>query len=363
MATTLVYVGTYTHPEGHVRESKGQGIYTYELDPSTGKLTYRALTGGIDNPSYLALDSGHRYLYAVAEVSSWAEGQCFAYRVDPSSGALTYINQQSTLGGAACYVTVDYANRCVLVANYGGPIGVVAFPIRADGGVAPASSSATHQGSGPMTARQERPHAHCAVPDTANRYVFVPDLGIDKVMSYKFDSATGQLTANTPDGVSLLPGGGPRHFVFHPNGKFAYVIQELSSTITALAYDAANGSLQVLQTISTLPPNYAGESSCAALQIHPTGKFLYGSNRGHNSIAAFAVDGQTGKLTPVGHQSTHGDTPRDFAIDPTGTYLLAANQDSHTVVSFKIDAATGNLQETGQVAEIPTPVCLKMIQL
>ncbi|MBZ0287709.1 MAG: lactonase family protein [Anaerolineae bacterium] len=363
MATTLVYIGTYTHPEGHVRESKGQGIYTYELDPATGKLTYHALTGGIENPSYLALDSGHRYLYAVAEVSSWTEGQCFAYRVDPTDGALTYINQQSTLGGAACYVTVDHANRCVLVANYGGPIGVVAFPIREDGGIAPASSSATHQGSGPVTSRQQEPHAHCAVPDATNHYVFVPDLGIDKLMGYKFDSATGQLTPNTTPSVSLAPGGGPRHFVFHPNGKFAYVIQELSSTITALAYDGDNGSLQVLQTISTLPPNYAGESSCAALQIHASGKFLYGSNRGHNSIAAFAVDEQTGKLTPVGHQSTQGDTPRDFAIDPTGTYLLAANQDSDTVVTFKIDPTSGGLQETGQVADIPTPVRLKMIQL
>lgn len=363
MATTLVYVGTYSLPEGHVRESKGQGIYTYELDLATGKLTYRALTGGIDNPSYLALDSKHRYLYAVAEVSNWPEGKCYAYRVDPATGALTYINQQSTLGGAACYVTVDQTDHVVLVANYLGPIGVVTFPIEDDGALAPVASSVRHHGSGPMLARQQAPHAHSTVLDPANRFLFVPDLGIDKVMSYQFDAATGTITANAPDGVSLAPGGGPRHFVFHPSGKFAYAIQELTSTITMLTYDAAGGSLQVLGTISTLPPDFTGESTCAALQIAPSGKYLYGSNRGHNSIAAFAIDELTGKLTPVGYQPTHGDTPRDFAIDPTGTYLLAANQDTHTVVTFRIDPATGGLIETGQVAEIPTPVCLKMIQI
>ena len=362
-SNTLVYGGTYTRPEGHVREAKGKGIYTYELDLATGKLSYRDLTGGIDSPTYLALDSQHRYLYAVAEVSDWPEGLCYAYRIDPATGALTYINVQPTLGRAACYVSIDHTNRFVMVANYGGPVGVAVFPIREDGGIAPASTSVTHHGSGPMTARQEAPHAHCIQPDAANRYVFVSDLGIDKLMSYRFDSQNGQLTPNTIPSVSLAPGAGPRHFVWHPNGKFAYIIQELNSTVRALAYDAANGSFQVLQTVSTLPANYSGESTCAALQIASSGKFLYGSNRGHNSIVAFAIDDQTGLLTLVGHQNTHGDTPRDFAIDPTGTYLLAANQDTDTVVTFRIDPVTGGLQETGQVSEIPTPVCLKMIQL
>ncbi|MEO8606461.1 MAG: lactonase family protein [Chloroflexota bacterium] len=363
MATTLVYIGTYTRPEGHVPDAKGKGIYTYELDLATGKLSYRDLTEGIDSPTYLALDSQHRYLYALAEVSSWPEGLCYAYRIDPASGALTYINMQPTLGRAACHVSLDHSDNYVLIANYGGPIGVAVLPVRADGGVAPASSAAIHDGSGPMTNRQDVPHSHCIQPDAANRYVFVSDLGIDKLMSYRLDSQNGQLTPNNPPSVSLAPGAGPRHFVWHPNGKFAYIIQELNSTMTALAYDAASGSFQVLQTVSTLPEGFNGISSCAAVQIAASGKFLYGSNRFQDSIVIYAIDDQTGLLTLVGHQSTQGKTPRDFAIDPTGTYLLVANQDSDTVVTFRIDPATGRLQDIGQVAEIPSPVCLKMIQL
>jgi 6-phosphogluconolactonase len=363
MVTTLVYVGTYTRPEGHVPDAKGKGIYTYELDLTTGKLSYRDLTEGIDSPTYLALDSGHRYLYALAEVSAWPEGLCYAYRVDPATGALTYINMQPTLGRAACHVSLDHTDKYVMIANYGGPVGVAVLPVREDGGVAPASDSVTHHGSGPVADRQDAPHGHCIQPDAANRYVFVSDLGIDKLMSYKFDSANGQLTPNTPPSVSLTPGAGPRHFVWHPNGKFAYITQELNSTMTALAYDAMNGSFQVLQTVSTLPEGFTGTTSCAAIHIAASGKFLYGSNRWSDTIVIYAIDEQTGLLSLVGHQSTQGKTPRDFAIDPTGTYLLAANQDSDTVVTFHIDPATGKLQETGQVADIPTPVCLKMIQL
>jgi 6-phosphogluconolactonase len=212
-----------------------------------------------------------------------------------------------------------------------------------------------------MTARQDAPHGHCILADAANRYVFVSDLGIDKLMSYRFDAQNGQLTFNSS--VSLAPGAGPRHFVWHPNGKFAYIIQELNSTMTAMAYDATNGSFDVLQTGSTLPAGFTGITSCAAIQIAASGKFLYGSNRWSDTIVIYAIDDQTGLLTLVGHQSTHGKTPRDFAIDPTGTYLLAANQDSDTVVTFRIDPATGKLQDIGQVVEIPTPVCLKMIQI
>ncbi len=210
--------------------------------------------------------------------------------------------------------------------------------------------------------RQDAPHAHSINLDAANRFAFAPDLGLDKVMIYRFDAAQSTLTPNDPPAAAVAPGSGPRHFAFHPNGRLAYAINELASTITAFEYDAGRGTLQTLQTVSTLPDGFEGKSFTADVHVHPSGKFVYGSNRGHDSIAAFAVDEATGKLTAIGHQSTEGKTPRNFGIDPTGAYLLAANQDTDNVVVFRIDAGSGKLQPTGQSIRVPMPVCVKFMR-
>jgi 6-phosphogluconolactonase len=241
------------------------------------------------------------------------------------------------------------------------------LPIAADGKLAPASSIVRHTGSSVDRARQEAPHPHSINLDPAGRFAFVADLGLDKVFVYRFDPAKGTLTANDPPSVSVAPGSGPRHFAFHPSGKFAYVINEMRSTVTAFNYDAQRGVLAVLatkapDTVSTLPADFKGENTTAEVQVHPSGKFLYGSNRGHDGIAIFAIDPASGSLTALGHESTGGRTPRNFGIDPDGMFLLAANQDSDTIHVFRIDQQTGKLAATGQSIDIPMPVCVKFVK-
>lgn len=355
----LLFVGTYTRSVGHAPGANGQGIYTYRLDTRTGELTFLHVTGGIDNPSFLSIDPQKRFLYATSEVEEWQEGLLNAYAINAETGALTYINKQPTLGSITAYTSVDPAGRCVFASNYGGGMAAVVFPMREDGGLSPASGAVAHAGSGPVTARQEGPHPHCIVPAPTGVYVYVADLGIDKVMIYRLEN--GRLIPNSVPSFNLPPSSGPRHLVFHPNRRFAYVIAELSSTITALKFDESTGALEALQTVSTLPDDFAGESTCSEIQITPDGRFLYGGNRGHDSLAIFAVDSVTGTLTPVGHQSTKGRTPRNFTVDPTGAFVLVGNQDSDTVVSFRIDPATGLLADTGYVTRVPAPACLRMI--
>jgi 6-phosphogluconolactonase len=352
----ILYVGTYTAP------ASGHGIYVYELNPTTGQINYLSETS-VENPSYIAIEASKQYLYSVSEIDDKDKGQLIAYSIAQDTAALTFINSQPTFGSSSCYVCVDHSNRYVMVANYGNGKSAAIYQRRADSGIEAASHTVEHQGSGPVSTRQERPHAHSILADPTNQYVFVADLGIDKLMSYRLNLDDGQLIANDPASVSLVAGSGPRHFVFHPNGKYAYVIQELNSTISVLRYDSSQGAMEVLQTVPALPDGYALESSCAAIHLSADGKFLYGSNRGHDSIVIYAVDEATGKLTYVDHQSTMGQTPRDFVIDPSGTFLLAANQNSDTVVTFRINRETGKLEETGQIADIPSPVCLKMIIL
>jgi 6-phosphogluconolactonase len=247
----------------------------------------------------------------------------------------------------------------VLVANYGSG-SIACLPIRPDGRLGEATSSIQHEGSSIDPRRQQGPHAHSINLDAAGRFAFVADLGLDEVLIYRFDAAKGKLTPNDPPSTKVAPGAGPRHFAFHPTGRYAYVINELSSTVTALRYDARQGSLASLQTVSTVPEGFDGRSTTAEVRVHPSGKFLYGSNRGHDSIACFAVDTATGKLTPIGHQSTQGKTPRNFGIDPTGSYLLAANQGTGNVVVFRIDPQTGMLRPAEQSITVPMPVCIKM---
>ena len=248
----------------------------------------------------------------------------------------------------------------MLVANYGSGSGGC-LPIERDGRLRPASSTYQHRGQVADPRRQGGPHAHSINLDAANRYAVVADLGLDKVFVYAFDPAKGNLTPHQPPFAKVAPRSGPRHFAFHPDGRFGYVINEISRTVTAFAYDADDGILTEIQTISTVPADAFRGGSTAEVQVHPSGKFLYGSNRGHDSIAIFAIDPTTGKLTPVGHEPTQGKTPRNFAIDPTGAFLLAENQDSNTIVVFRIDPQNGTLKATGQTAKVSKPVCIKMI--
>jgi 6-phosphogluconolactonase len=352
----LVYVGMYTY------KGASGGIYIYRLDMTTGALAPLGITGGVQNPSFLALDPQHRYLYAVNETMEFdgqPGGGVSAFAVDRQSGALSFINSQLTHGGAPCHVNVDQTGRFVYVANYMGGNAAV-FPVRADGGLDPASAVVQHAGSGVNPRRQEGPHAHSTTLDPTNTFAFVADLGIDKVMVYQLDLETGTLPPHTQPWVEVEAGAGPRHMAFHPNGRYAYLITEMGNTIIAFAYDATQGTLGALQTVPALPEDFDGQSTCADIHVAPSGKFLYGSNRGHDSIVIYAVDPDTGLLTYVGHESTLGKTPRNFAIDPTGTYLFAANQDSDTIVTFRVDTETGRLTPTGHVVEVSMPVCVRI---
>ena len=348
-----LYVGTYT-------SGKSEGIYVYRLNMSNGELSHFKTVKGVTDPSYLTIDRKRRFLYAVNEVSKFegkASGAVSAFRVDPKSGEIQFLNQKASEGGSPCYVTLDHTERFVLLANYeAGNVSVL--PIKRDGSLDSAVSVVQHRGSSVNRDRQEGPHAHCIVVDRSNRYAFAVDLGIDKIIGYRFDSRKGNLIQHTD--IQAKPGAGPRHLTFHPDNKYAYVIDELDSTMTAFSYDASRGTLRPLQTLSTLPSGYSGENTCADVHVSPSGRFLYGSNRGHDSIAVFAIN-RSGQLTPVEHVLTGGKTPRNFTIDPTGTFLLVANQKSDSVVTFRIDGVTGQLKPTGHVAEIPTPVCLKLV--
>jgi 6-phosphogluconolactonase len=358
-APLRAYIGTYT------QGTTSKGIYLIELDPATGKLTSKGLAGEATNPSFVALHPNRRFLYAVGEVGDFGgekSGAVTAFAVDPERGTLNRLNQQSSRGEGPCHIVVDRGGRNALVANYGSGSAAV-LPIGEDGRLAAASAVAQHSGKGPDPRRQEGPHAHSINLDTENHFAVVADLGLDRVFVYKFDPERGSLTPNDPPSAAVDPRSGPRHFAFHPDGRHAYVINEMANTVTAFKYDPGRGILNKVQTISTLPEGHAGRSHTAEVQVHPTGRFLYGSNRGHDSIAGFAVDLETGLLQPLGQTPTQGKNPRNFGIDPTGRYLLAANQDSNTIVSFRIDIASGRLEPVGSTIEIPKPVCVKFVPI
>lgn len=349
-----IYLGTYT-------SKASKGVYVGRLDLATGGLILEGVAGETKNPSFLALHPNRRFLYAVGEISDFAgkrSGAVSAFGIEPGSGRLQLLNQQSSGGTGPCHLVVDRSGHSVLVANYGGG-SVSVLPIRDDGSLGPATAFVQHQGSSVDPRRQQGPHAHSINLDPGNRFAFVADLGLDKIMVYRFDAAAGTLAPNDPAWASVAPGSGPRHFAFHPNGQFAYVINEMKSTLTAFRYDASRGVLDEVQTVSSLPAGPVEGNSTAEVQVHPSGKFVYGSNRGHDSIAVFAVDATTGQLTLVEHESTQGKMPRNFGIDPTGQFLLACNQGSDTIVGFRIDQQTGALTPTGQKLDVSSPVCVK----
>jgi 6-phosphogluconolactonase len=352
----LVYIGTYTR-------GKSEGIYVYRMDPSTGALEYASAAKGIDNPSYVAPHPQGGYLYAVTEAREFGgrpSGAVNAFAIDPKTGGLTFLNRQPSEGTEPCYVSVEHTGRFALVANYGSG-SVAILPIQVDGSLGPASDFVQHEGSSVLPRRQAGPHGHSIVVDPNNRYALACDLGLDKVMVYELDLDKGKLVPNEEPWAKVAPGAGPRHSCFHPNGKFYYVINEIGNTVTAFTYEETRGALREIQTVPTLPDDFEGRTHTSDMHFGASGKFLYGSNRGHDSIAIFAVDEGTGKLTFVDRESTQGKTPRGFVIDPTGTFLLAANQNSDSIVTFRIDEETGKLTPTGHVTEVGVPVCLKFL--
>ncbi len=354
MANYFVYVGPYTGP-------KSQGIYVYKFETASGKLTALGLAAESTNPSFLVIHPNDRFVYAVNETQEFhgqKGGGVSAFAMNPKTGRLTFLNSVPSGGVDPCYVAIDHTGKYAMIANYtSGSVAV--FPILPDGRLGNASAFVQHYGHGVNPERQEGPHAHSINPSPDNRFAIAADLGLDKLLVYRFDATRGTLTPDDPPFAEVPAGSGPRHFAFHPSGRFAYAIGEMGSNVTAFSYDATGGVLHPLQTISTLPKDYKGRNDCAEVQVHPNGKFLYGSNRGHESIAVFAIDPEKGTLTQVEIVPTQGKEPRNFGIDPTGSYLIAANQNTNTLVVFRIDADTGRLTATGQVVEVQAPVCVR----
>ncbi len=348
----FVYFGTQTR-------GMSKGIYRSELDLKTGKLSEPVLAAEAVNPGFLELHPNGRFLYAVGEMNK--SGAVSAFAVDPATGDLALLNQQPSGGPGPCHVNVDAAGKNVLVANYrGGSASVI--PVKSDGSLGKPTAFVQHEGSSVNPQRQKEPHAHSVNLSPDGRFAFVADLGIDKILIYRLDSDKGTITPNDPPCAKVKPGAGPRHFTFHPNGKFAYVINELDCTITAFSYDSKSGALTEIQTIPTLPKDFDGTNSTAEVRVHPNGKFLYGSNRGHDSIAVYRVNPRKGTLKFVEHETSDIKRPRNFNIDPTGKFCLVANQDGDSVVVFKIDQKTGALEATGHKVAVGKPICVRFLE-
>jgi len=360
-----VYIGTYTEDirfgTGQILEGKGEGIYLYQLEKDTAALKLRNKITGIKNPSFLTFSHNFRYLYAVNELKLYENrptGTVSAFSIE-SNGDLTFLNKRETNGTDPCHVSIDKNDKFIQISNFmSGSICV--FPILNDGSLGESTQFIQNKGSSINPTRQAGPHAHSFTFDHNNKYGFVPDLGIDKLMIYRYDQNSGKLNPGDPPWIATYPGAGPRHFTFHPLGRYAYLINELNSTITAFTYNNESGAIKEIETVNTLPKGFSGESTCADIHISPSGLFLYSSNRGHDSIVIYKIDQKSGKLNYLGHEPSQGKTPRNFAIDPTGDFLLVANQDSDNIAIFHIDKLTGKLQFTGNITQVPTPVCIRM---
>lgn len=348
-ADYYLYVGTYTR-------KTSEGIYVYRFNTQTGDFAPVSVAKGVSNPSFLAITANKRFLYAVGG-SGGDTARAFA--IDKQSRQLTLLNSQATGDKGGAHLAVDKTGKWVIVGNYnGGSLSVL--PTEADGSLGKVTQVIKHEGKSINAERQAKPFVHSINIAPNNSDVFVPDLGTDKIATYTLSSKTGQLTAGNPPFTMVTPGSGPRHFTFHPNGKFAYVIQEMEALITGFTYE--KGELKAIQTVNTLPDDYTGRKWTADIHLSPDGKFLYGSNRGHESLVIFSIDQKTGQLTPVGHQPVNGKTPRNFAIDPTGNFVLVANQDSDNITIFKRDKQTGKLTATGKEIAVSMPVCLLLMR-
>jgi len=352
----LVYVGTYS-------QRGSQGIYVYRYDAGTGQMTPLGVAAQTKDPSFLVIHPNGKWLYAVNEGQTYkgqASGGVSAFAIDRATGKLAFLNEVASRGTDPCYIALDRTGKFALVANYSSG-SVAVFPVLADGRLGEASAFDQHQGSGPNHARQEGPHAHWIDLSPDNRFALNADLGLDEILVYRFDAAKGSLTPNDPPFAKVDPGAGPRHIAFAPSGKFVYVISEIKATITSFSYDPKNGVLKKLEVVPTLPPDFKGENTSAEIVIHPNGRFLYVSNRGHDSIALFAIDPKSGRLTFVAYTPTQGKEPRNFEIDPSGTRLFVANQESDNIVEFQIDPKSGRLTPTGQEFKVSAPVCIRFM--
>lgn len=353
---TRLYIGT-------LASGASQGIYQAELDSKSGELQLIGVAGNIENASFLAIHPNLRCLYAACEVDQYANskgGAVAAFHIDAATGKLALINHQSSAGALPCHLSLDRQGKHALVANYLGGNAAV-LPISADGKLGSATATVQHHGSSVHKVRQLQPHPHSINLDSANRYAFVADAGTDEILVYRFDSAAGTLTPHDPRVLRTAVGAAPRHFAFHPNGKWAYIINELDSTVAAMRYDPERAALTTVQTLSTLPASVAVDNLAAEIVVHPNGRFLYGSNRGHDSIAMFAIDATIGALAPLGHHPSGGKVPRHFGIDPTGRFLLSANQDSNNIVVHEIDPTSGKLAQSAHGIEVPSPVCIQFV--
>ena len=349
------YVGTYT-------DHGSKGIYAYRFDSATGASTSQGLAAESANPSFLAIATSGKFLYAVNEISKFngqPTGAVSAFAIQPKTANLTLLNQVSSRGAGPAHIALDRSGKYALVSNYDAG-SVTVFPLLADGSLGEATAFVQHKGSSVNKERQEGPHAHAAVFSPDNRFVIVADLGLDQLLVYSFNAAAGTL-ASDPQIVRAVPGAGPRHLVFDAAGRHLYVVNEMQSTVVTYAYDAANGTLSELQIVSALPKGFARASEAAEIEIHSSGKFLFASNRGDDSIAVFAVNAKDGTLTPLEFVSTGGKTPRNFELDPTGAWLLVANQDSDDIVVFRVDPSTGHLTRSGPELHVPSPVCVRFV--
>jgi len=348
----LVYIGTYGPAEQ-------DNIWLYRLDAATGTLTRVAGARGGAAPSYLTLDARHRFLYAVNEVDNYQgtpNGGVSAFAISQQSGGLTLLNQQASAGTIPCFISLDPQGRYALVANYGSGT-VAALPLNPDGTLQTASSQDQHTGRGPHK-NQSNARAHCIVAGPGGKFFFAVDLGTDTVYGYTLEQ--GRLQRTTTPAFQAKPGAGPRILTFHPTRPLAFLINELDSTLTSLAYDARQGTLREIQTVPCLPADFTGWNACADVHVSPNGRFVVGSNRGHNSLVVFALDEKTGRLTLVEHVALPGKTPRSFTFDPSGRVVLVAHQQSDTVVTYFADARTGRLTPTGTSVALPAPVCLQV---
>jgi 6-phosphogluconolactonase len=354
----IAYVGTYTG-------NGSKGIYYYSLEITSGKLEYRGAAGELENPSYLTVSSDGNYLYSVSEIDHYQDapgGAAAAYSIAKGTGELRFLNCMPTNGKGSCHLCVDRLNRCLFTANYSDGT-ITMFRLDTDGQISPVTAMARHQGSGPDPVRQETAHAHYVTLTPDEKYLCTVDLGTDMLMIYDFDPDKGCLPPAATPCIRVKPGSGPRHLEFSRDGRFAYLINELNSTITVLKYSPSGPSFSEIQNISTLPEDYKGLSTCAAIHVSPDGRYLYASNRGHDSIAVFQADPITGRLVLRSISSVNGQNPRDFAIDPTGRYLFAANQNSGTIVPFAIDPVSGLLEPIDGVIHVSDPACIAFVRL
>ena len=352
----LVYVGTYT--------GKGsEGIYAYRFDPATGETSSLGLVAPTENPSFLAVDPNGRFLYAVNELDTFHNeptGAVSVFAIDRQSGKLKELQQVSSLGGGPAHVSLDQSARYLLVANYNGG-SVAVFPIGKDGRLGRHTAFVQNAGSSVDPERQAGPHAHFIQVTPDNRFAITADLGLDMLLVHRFDPKTGSLTPGSPGLAAVDPGAGPRHVAFALSGKFVYVVNELASTVTVFAYKSGPGTLHRIQTIPALPKNFAGKNTAAEIVVDGKGRFLYVSNRGHDSIALFSIDPDTGNLKSLEWVPSGGKTPRNFAIDPTGQWLFAANEDSNTINLLRIDQRSGRLTPVNRSLTVVSPVCVRFV--